>query len=174
MKNGQGVTSNIFKRMFNYINTKRYERREWQQEYKKDWGKVKWQYRAFNFAVILGVYYTGQYFSKYEYNHEKIKENYLSLWEELSNEVTKGLNTQPIDFKRFINELQEQLVNYYKLEIYEDRKTIAGNKEGQAINTILNQLTKEKDINLKLLRVNKLLSPEEHGSETKELRNKLE
>jgi hypothetical protein len=170
MKNGQGVTSNIFKRLFNYINTKRYERKEQHKEFKKDWGKVKWQYRALKLAVITGVYYAGLYFSKHEYNVETINAKYMNLWEEISNEVQKGLNNK-VDFGQFYEELQDQLINYYKFELFEDRQ-ISNTKEGKVIERILKQLD-TNNIDLKILNVKYLLTPEENEAEVKEVRAKL-
>jgi hypothetical protein len=177
MKSGQNVTGNLFKRLFNYFNTKRYEQISKNKEYKKDWDKVKWKIRVGKLAVLAGAVYLGKYFSTGNYNAETLNEKYMYLWEEVNSEVSKAID-KPDDFKQFYEELQYQLANYFNFELFSHERDVVTIPEGKVINRLMKHLLDSNNLNdnpnVKLIKVTKLLTNDEYESEVKEIRMKLE
>jgi hypothetical protein len=176
MKSGQGVTGNIFKRLFNYFNTKRYEKKAVKKEYIDGVKSMKWLIRGGKAATLAGAVYLAEYWSRVDNVVQvNLRQDYLSLMQEISSEVERCVSSPTTDFKTFFKELMNQLENYFSFEVYEGENSINLTQEGKILNQIYKQLGGDNNSsdNLKIIKVNKLLTPEEYSTEAKEIRQKL-
>ena len=95
MNKSAGVQKGFFKRLFNAINTKRYESKKVNQEkYLINWDKIKWRYRVGKLFFLFSFYFGGNYyFFKNNLDLETMKkeaeENKIELKKLLSSKWSK-------------------------------------------------------------------------------------
>jgi hypothetical protein len=158
MKNN--LNTNIFKRFWSYFSKMRYEKNLNYTEYKKT--SPLWKYRLLKIGTIISFYGIGHYMI---YTDKTIKDDF-NLIEQLNELVNKN----PIindSFDKFFKDLKNQNSNYYNIDLI-------NNKESNLISQIAKSLDPNVEKYIKVMKVDKLLSDEEHNSEAKETIQKLE
>ena len=155
MKNN--LNTNIFKRLWNYISKRRYEKNLQYSEYKKR--TPIWKYRIIKMSSLVVYYYIGKYLinnKNYSLQNIDIIENINVI---ISNRMNKYTN-----FNEFFQNLRNEVSNFFNIYIIKNND----------IEEIVNKLDPLLLPKIKIMKVEKIISEEEIKNEPKEIIDKIE
>jgi hypothetical protein len=178
-KNSNNLKKGFFKRVWDYLKTKRYERKlHIQQTYKADWNKVKWKYRITKLTFILGFgFCANALFNENVLNKNQQKLELNDLKDEICNFILNS-DEDSLTFTSFIKKVAYYSQNMFSFKVFNDPTSEETMKNNSDVKLIVEEFKKLIDDNsllskLKVITVGKKYTEQELSEEEENVKRTM-